>query len=603
MNEADKNEILALEREGVAAHQAGNLPLARSKFEQILAIDPNHVTTLHRLGTLLNQMGDANSAVRIFKRALALNLKDTNAQVGYGMAMLIGGAVQDALNAGLHAHKVAPTHIPAMRLSAMAAMNLRKWGVLLQVCERWKSVAPNDPAVINYISCAYFEMREFERATDTYKVLLNTYPEDPQIWTTYARSCLAMFDYENTLRALEKAQTLTAPSAEMLYTLSRTKMFLGDLEGAEHDCLEAINTDPSFPLSYAHLSTLRHGRVEQSFVEKMRDLASRNSVIADQRASLNFSLGQISEREGEYSRAMQFFNAGNKITGEILRHEGIAYDPDAIEEMSARERKICSELPNVNVLERSAVTPVFVIGMPRSGTTLVESIIAAHSEAHGAGELAVMPKIHDDMLKWHAEQSAQPESLPVEMLQQWRKDYVGALQKVSDKNLIVDKQPLNFRSIGLLRKLFPEAVIIHIRRNPVDTGLSIYRNDFGKAWPFATDMQNIAHFYGQYARAMEYWVQDDEAALITVQYETLVSDFENEARRLIKACDMEWQDECLAFHKAKRPVATFSSMQVREPMRKKAISAEEQYGELLHPLIRGIEQAGVDVTTGALIQQ
>lgn len=603
MNKADKNGIPALEREGVAAHKAGDFQLARSKFEQILSIYPNHVTTLHRLGNLFNQVGDANSAAQIFKRALALNLKDTDAQVGYGLAMLIGGALQDALDAGLQAHKAAPNHLPAMRLSAMAAMNLRKWDILLQVCKRWKSLAPNDPAVINYISCAYFEMREFERAADIYKVLLKAYPEDPKIWTTYARSCLAMFDYENTLRALEKAQTLTAPSAEMLYTLSRTKMFLGDLEGAENDCLEAINTDPSFPLSYTQLSTLRRGRVEPSFVEKMRDLVKGNSVIADQRAALNFSLGQISEREGEYNKAMQFFNAGNKITGEILRHEGIAYDPAGMEEMSARERKACNELPNMHVPDRSAVTPVFVIGMPRSGTTLVESIIAAHSEAHGAGELAVIPKIHDDMLKWHAGQIDQAESVPVEMLQQWRKDYFGALQKVSDKSFIVDKQPLNFRSVGLLRKLFPEAVIIHIRRNPVDTGVSVYRNDFGKAWPFATDMQNIAHFYGQYARAMDYWMQDDEAALITVQYETLVSDFENEARRLIKACGLEWQDECLAFHKVKRPVATFSSMQVREPMREKAISAEEKYGDLLHPLIREIEKAGVDLNTGALIRQ
>ena len=588
-------DINTLERVGLEALKTGQLKLARQTFEQILDIDANHAPTLHKLGFVLLELQEPKGAAAVLSNFLRLEPEHNDARVGYAMALMMRGEAEEALRAGLSVLEKQPGHIPAIRLTAAAAMHQRKWGILLRIATQWNNVAPDDPAAINHMALAYFERNEFELAKDTYKKLLNAHPDDPRILTTYARSCLACFDYKNTLAALEKAQSLTAPTAEMLYTLSRARMFMGDLKGAEQACLKAISADPAFALAYSHLATLRRGAVEPPFVEKMRILLDDVSVADEQRASLNFALGQISERETAFEEAMRYFDAGNAISHTLLEKDGAAYDSEGTESLSTREKNILKALPEWDAPRPEWVTPIFIVGMPRSGTTLVESIIASHSEAFGAGESDAMPRIHASLLN-----SDEDSDLDEESLLQWRKDYLEAIRKRSEKPFVVDKQPLNFRSVGLLKKLFPESIIIHIRRNPVDTGMSIYRNDFGKAWPFATRWQDIAHFYGEYARTIEFWEQNAPSDFLTIQYEQLVNDFEGEARRLIEACGMEWQDECLAFHQAKRPVATFSSMQVREPIREKTISAHEQYGQLLNPLIEGLKEAGVDLETGAL---
>jgi len=547
--------------------------------------------------------GDANAAGEHFRRAIELNPRNQFALTGYAEAMLALGNPGEALRAGQAALQIAPDSSKALKACSAAAMAMRNWPVLLQVCEAWRAVDPRNDEAIRSLSHAWFELGNAEKAREVFHEAVKNNPKSADILATYARLCLSAFDYAGAEEALEKAHELAPPTADSLYALARVKLFLGALEEAETLSAEAMKKNPRFPLAFTQYTTLRGGDVDDATFQQMSGLANDAGLHPEHRASLYFAIGDASHRKRDYPQAMRAYDSGNQLSEAILSQEGVAYNAANFERQRQREETAFRDLPSLTDVQKGPACPIFVVGMPRSGTTLMESILAAHPDVLGAGELHTFPAIHNAALRWSESNGGKPLSeAPLEQLQAWRAHYIESYPKLQDERFVVDKQPLNFRGVGLIKALFPEAAIIHIRRNPIDTGLSIYRNDFAKAWPYATRLESIAHFYGEYARIVHGWTERLGDAFPLFQYEDLIADFESEARRLIKLCGLDWRDECLAFHDVKRPVATFSATQVREPIRKTAMHALDQYGDLLQPLVQGLEKAGVDLATGALTE-
>ncbi|MEO1240583.1 MAG: sulfotransferase [Pseudomonadota bacterium] len=545
--------------------------------------------------------GDAQGAAQQYRRAIELNAKSHKALAGYGEAAMKLGDPAEALRAGMAALQAAPTSTKAFSVAAGAAMALRNWPQLVQLGEAWRAAHPRNAEAIRSLAHGYFELGNPDKARDVYYELVQANAGSADHWATYARLCLTSFDYDGAEAALEKAHTLGSPSADSLYALARVKLFLGDLDEAESLSAEAMKKNSKFALAFTQYTTLRGGEVDDETLQQIMRLANDASQHPEHRASLFFANGDIHHRRGDYALAMQAYDQGNQLSNAILSKEGMAYQPAVFERQRAREQAAFRILPKETDFTAGPARPIFVVGMPRSGTTLMESILAAHPDVYGAGELHSFPAIHNNALQWSESNGGKAlADAPKDQLQKWRDQYFASYPKLRGEGAVVDKQPLNFRGAGLIEAVFPEAKIIHIRRNPVDTGFSIYRNDFAKAWPYATRLESIAHFYGEYARIAAHWEERLGEAFPLFQYERVVAEFEAEARRLIGVCSLDWRDECLEFHQVKRPVATFSSTQVRQPMRRSTISAREQYGELLRPLTEGLEDAGVDLETGAL---
>ena len=561
------------------------------------------VERLIKKGGAALKKGDAQSAVQCYQRAFELNANNHQALTGYAQAMLKLSNPGEALRAGAAAVQIAPKSLKAFQVSASAAMALRTWPQLLNICEAWRAVDPRDAEAIRSLAHAYFELGNAEKARDVFHDLVKANPNSIDHLATYARLCTSAFDYEGAETALEKAHSMSSPTADSLYALARVKMFLGALDEAETLSAEAMKKNPKFALSFTQYTTLRGGKVDDETLQQMLRLANDAGQHPEHRASLFFALGEVYHRERDYARALSAYDQGNQLSEAIIKKEGLAYAPAMFERQREREQIAFRTLPSTTSFPPGPAQPIFVVGMPRSGTTLTESILAAHPNVFGAGELHMFPGIHNNVLQWSESNGGKALSdAPREQLQAWREQYFAGLPKLNGERYIVDKQPLNFRGAGLIKALLPEAVIVHIRRNPIDTGLSIYRNDFAKAWPYATRMESIAHFYGEYARIVSYWEDCLGDAFPLFQYETMIADFESEARRLVGLCGLDWRDECLEFHNVKRPVATFSTTQVREPIRRTVTHARDQYGdELLKPLIDGLERAGVDMETGVLL--
>ncbi len=511
------------------------------------------------------------------------------------------GDVAVALRAGADVLRADPKNLAMLRLCAAAAKKLRNWQAAVRIGELWRDSYPDDPKAIRALANAYFEFGDTQKSRETFKVLLDANPDSAEYLGLYARLCLEAFEYEEATAALEKARALGPLSADNLHAFSRLKYLLGDLKDAEALSAKAIETDPDFVRAYPQYTTIRGGDVDDKVRAQMERLAEDNKRPPEHRSSLYFALGNIDHFNRDYPEAMKAFHRGNGLIADLLRAEGLAYDPKALEDYRRREDDIARALPEAHDFPPGPAIPIFVVGMPRSGTTLVESILAAHPDVFGAGELVALPDIQIEVLRWA--QNADGKSLadaPRAQLETWRGQYFARYPDIQKARYVVDKQPMNFRWAGLIKALFPESAIIHIRRNPVDTGFSIYRNDFSKAWPFAVGLDSIAHFYGEYARITTQWEDRLGADFPLVVYEDLIADFEPEARRLVERCGLDWRDECLDFHRAERPIATFSAVQVRQPLRTKTAKTREKYGALLDPLIEGLARAGVDIDTGAV---
>ncbi len=628
-----QNETARLIDEGLAAHQAGDIAKARANYEAVLRKEPDHPEALHLLGLALEQQGERATALELIGRAVQLdpgepafriNLaallerqndftaaaqhlrvaadaapSDAAIRMRLARALYQAGAYNDAFQAAMSANAVSPPNVSALKIAAAAAHQARNWRALVETAEAWRRADPSDLEALRFLAGALFETGEPKKAKEAFKAIAESPTVSAEDLTAYGRYCLSAFDYQAARTALEKALAAAPGSAMTVFALSRLHFFEGDLKEAEKMCRRAIDADPDLAPAYPHLARLTDGNVDDRALASMQRLANSDNVAAEHKSSLCFALGDILHRQARYDEAMAMFAAGNQTTENLFRAESCTYNAANME--SVRRREL--ELLHGNSKAASAkmtVTPIFIVGMPRSGTTLIESVLAAHPEVFGAGELTSMPSIHADVLHHMVRSGINSlDAIPAEQLKEWRRQYISSWPETGSASLIVDKQPANFRSVGLLRILFPEAPIIHIRRDPVETGFSIYRHDFNKAWPFATGLEKIAHYYGEYARIMAHWDAYCDAPPSLFQYENFVDDFENEAKRLIAACGLEWRNECLEFHNQKRPVATFSAAQVRQPVKRKSTNVREQYGERLKPLIDGLEGAGIDLETGA----
>ena len=312
-------------------------------------------------------------------------------------------------------------------------------------------------------------------------------------------------------------------------------------------------------------------------------------------SSATFALADGYDARGEIDAAFTAYQRANAASADIVRAEGMAYDRGRSESRTERLKALFATANEpVEGLARLP-TPIFVVGMPRSGTTLVESILSAHSRVFAGGQRGAMPYILGEYLTTMA-RAAPPAP---ELFRRWIDGYYREIPDLEGADHLTDKHPLNFEAVGLIAQLFPNAKFVHVRRNPLETGLSIFRHEFTKFWQFAHRLEDIGHFYGQYALLVAHWERVMPEQFVTIQYEDLATDFAASAPALVAGCGLAWEAQCLEFQDAQRAISTFSAVQAREPVSLRNGKAEH-YRRHLDALVDALRTGNVDLTTGAL---
>lgn len=413
-------------------------------------------------------------------------------------------------------------------------------------------------------------------------------PSKPDYLNNLALVLADLQHIEKAIEALDNSFELDPTNSAGRNQKAALLVSLGRNDEAIEVARQAIEMDPDNGGGYwllAYLDAIEPG--SDLHLGAML-LAEQESAGCENRAHANYALGYSYRRAGDDALFMKHIEEGN-----LLQQQA----PVPVE---ARERNLTEEvqahLPRHRRLlddtdAEPRFTPIFVVGMPRSGTSLVEQILSSHGDVHGAGELTL---VRNGIVRRTGILAGKPfpaalVDLNPEQLGEIADLILGKLQRLAaSKRFIVDKNPWNFQMIGAFQAILPEARIVHIARRPLDNCFSIYTNYFSSLDPHFTDQTALGTYYRNYHQLMDFWRQEYPDRIYDLEYERLVEDFEPEARKLLDYCGLPWSDSVLEFHSSDRPVRTLSANQVRRPINPDSIGKAERYRDYLGPLIESL---------------
>ena len=595
----------------LALHRAGRLAEAEAIYRQILATDPHHADSLHLLGMAEHQRGHHETAVKLIGQAIAVNPSQAAYHSNLGTILQAQDKLDEAIACFHRALSLKPDWVEVLtnlgnvlqkqgKLEEAAGCQLRaltlkpdlaeahsNLGIIRQAqgrlpeavaCyERALDLRPDYLDAHNNLGTALFEQDRIDEAIAHYERVLNLKPDYASAHNNLGNALMRQDRMEEAQAHYERALALQPDYANAHNNLGNVLKDWGRFDDAMAHYERAIAIRPDYAEAHLNRSELKRFQPGEADLAALEALASRDTLSADKVLCVHFALAKALEDAGEYERAFEHLRQGN-----ALKRAQIDYQEKSALELFQRISAVFdrSLLDRFQGLGDPSSVPVFVFGMPRSGSTLIEQILASHPQIHGAGELTTLEKM----------EAGYPEGILDADCSTFKRlggRYLASLPKVSDGTLrIVDKLPGNFLRIGLIHLMLPNARIIHTMRNPLDTCVSCYSKLFSKHLCFTYDLAELGRYYRSYTELMAHWRSVlPPGAMLDVRYEDVVDDLEGQARRLIDYCGLRWDDRCLSFHKSPRPVKTASAVQVRQPLFRGSLQRWRRYAAGLGPLI------------------
>jgi tetratricopeptide (TPR) repeat protein len=629
------SHISLLLANALALHQAGRLAEAEKVYRQVLDIQSDQFDSLHLLGVILFQRGDPAAAVEQIDRALkgkpndvvALNNRGNalhalqrfdEALANYDRALALRPDYTDALcNRGAALHELkrydealaASDRIIALQPDCAEAHSNRgntlralgRYDEAVEACDRGLALRPDYTDALCNRGAALHELKRYDEALAASDRIVALQPDRAEAHSNRGNTLRALGRYDEAVEACDRALALQPDLVDAYVNMGSVLNDLGHLPEAQEAYVEALRLDPSLAGVYVHLADSKTFEPGDPHLSAMKALAAKTEGLAKpDRMQLDFALGKANADLKDYGRSFEHLLAGN-----AAKRATISYDENAafalfdqIETVFSREliakKSGCGD---------PSTLPIFVIGMPRSGTTLIEQIIASHPQVHGAGELQTLNDIILTVRGANGDTTPYPQFIPAlgdSALRQIAVRYVAELRALTVKNgqinsaFVTDKMPSNYFFVGLIHLALPNAKIVHTVRDPVDTCVSCFSKLFSGEQTYTYDLGELGRYYRRYEQLMDHWHRVlPTNRILDVCYEDVVADLEAQARRVIAYCGLPWDDGCLSFHKTDRPIRTASATQVRQPIYKNAVGRWRVYEEHLGPLLTALGIPGV----------
>ncbi len=563
--------VVALQPDYAEAHnnlgntlkRLGRLDQARVEYEQALKLAPNYAEALSNLANLLNDLGQLDEALSLARRAIDANPRLSDAYINAAAVEVSRDRYEDALRWVDSLLTYAPLHVGALGVRATILRRLGRLDVAVMDARRAVAAAPDNGEALNILG----EVLQAQDKTD---------------------EALAAFDRAAQLPGLVREKALINRGVVL--------MEQGDRDGAKAAFDHVLAQFPRSVSAWFNLADLHHFTPGDPAIAGMEALLGSDGLqVRADRIALHFAIGKAWLDAGDTERAFTHLDEGNR-----QKRATFTYDSAAIDRWIS---EIVAAFPSEMFARPRAATAgsdlaVFVVGMPRSGTTLVEQILASHPAIFGAGEQAIMQNLVNQAGGF----PAIARHLTSENEVVLGNHYLDAIRPLAGNHRrLVDKMPSNFLFAGLINRILPEARIIHVQRDPVDTCLSCYTKLFMREQLFSYDQGELACFYRNYERLMEHWRSVLPAdRFIEVRYEDIVADIEPQARRLTDFCGLDWSPACIDFHQTSRTIRTASLNQVRTPLYSSSIGRWRRYARHLGPLLEGL---GIDPEFAAVSEE
>jgi tetratricopeptide (TPR) repeat protein len=570
---------------GMVEHQRGRHEIAVEMIRQAIAINPNEAAYHSNLGTIYQTQGKLDEAAECFERALTLKPGWAEIQSNLGNVLQTQGKLEEAAACQERALAFKPDCAEAHSNLGNIRQGQGKLEQALTCYERALALKPDYADAHNNLGNLFAKQDKIDEAVAHYERALVLKPD----WA-YAHNNLASvltLDSKTTeaLAHFERALALYPNYANAHNNLGNLFKELGRFDDAMAHYDRAIAIKPDYAeahLNRAEVKTFERGDADLAGLEA---LAASGDLSADKAPYVLFAVAKALDDIGDYYRAFRYLRQGN-----ALKRRQIDYDERGVLKVFQR----ISRIFNRDLLDRfqgaghPSAVPIFVVGMPRSGSTLIEQILATHPQIQGAGEITVLERMEAEGA--FNRQLPYPESIPAFDAGDFRglgESYLSRQPALGPGQVrIVDKLLGNIFRIGLIRLMLPNARFIHATRHPMDTCMSCYSKLFTFGLHFSYDLAELGRYYRGYIDLMDHWRSVlPPGVMLDVAYEDVVDDLEGQARRLIDFCGLPWDDGCVRFHESTRLVKTASAVQVRQPLFRSSLGRWRRYEAHLGPLL------------------
>ncbi len=618
VTERDNLNAEAFHMLALIAYQQGRIEDAGEMILEAITRNDDDSALHANCGAIMNLLGRPMEAEAASRHALEMKPDYAESHNNLAVALEVQGRLDEALESGLKAIELNPEYLEAH--INLGNLKLRR-GEVSEAMDSYQAairIAPDNAMALTNLGTALRQSGDLEAAEESCRQAIGLNPQYAEAHNSLGNVFKAKEDLEGAKGAFRDALRCRRGYLDAHLNLAGVMFKAGDVVGGEAEYRKILESNDGLPEAQAGLGVLllAAGRLEESVenfklaveakpglgiaqynlataagadrgeadVTDLRELLNDKRLLEDDRTLIHFALGEIGDQKGDFETAFADFEAGNRLRKDQLARNGLHFDAD---EFDQRVDGIVSAY-NAETLDQGqgggdpTEQPVFIVGMPRSGTTLVEQIAASHPKVIGKGEMDLIRVLFGD-----DEESAELEEKD---LAGRAEEYLSRLRdQADDAERIIDKTPFNFLYLGRIQSMFPGARVVHCRRDALDTGLSCFRQYFTAAHEWACDLADIGRYHRTQERLMEHWQGVLSLPVLTVDYEDLIGDQEKASRRLIEFLGLEWDPACLDFHQSKRTVLTASNWQVRKPLYKSAIGRAKAYDKFLGPLKEGLK--------------
>ncbi len=574
---------------GIALFETGALEESIACYERAIALRPAFAEAHNNLGNALRAQSRPGEAIAAFRAALAHRGHYPEAWNNIGNVLREQGDFREADAAFHTAIAQRRDYVEPYNSLALSLFAQERSEEAFAVLALAISAAPERPEPAFYLAQGLLNERKAEGARSACQRALRANPHHVPTLVLLARILRDLERGPEAMDAARRALALAPDDLDALNVLGLLLMETGDLRGACALFERALAKDPASLNSRVNLVAARKVRPEEDMVAALETALSRETGEVE-RIPLHYALGKAYDDLGRHAEAMDQFIAGAK-----LKRAQVTYDEPAALTTFERIRAIFTRS---FIAERAGMgtaeaRPIFIVGMPRSGSTLVEQILASHPAIQGGGEMDLFHRAVNRIDQAFGGMVHYPELMHLmerPEMGEISSAYLDALPaRAPGKRLVADKMLNNYFYLGLIHILFPRAVIIHCRRDPVDTAISCFSKLFRDDLPYSYDFAELARHHHAYAGLMAHWdAVLPEGTILPMDYEAVVADIEAAACRLISACGEDWDPACLKFHETERPVRTASITQVREPLYASSVGRWRRYGPAIQPLLEAL---------------
>ncbi len=522
-------------------------------YEKAITLKPDYAEAYYNLGVTLREVEQIDAALKSYEKALAIKHEYPGAHNNLGSILLDLGSLDSAVDHFEWAVAFKPDYAEAHNNLGVVECRQEKFDQAIKSFEKAIAIQPNYFQAYSNLGNTLFELGQLETAIKSYKNAIAINPDYPEVYLNLGSSFQQLGKVDDAIKFYEKALAIN-PNSAVIYDI---------------------------------LCNIKKYTINKKKITKMQSLLSSDKISLSDRRHLCFALAKVNENLDNQDEFFKYLHEANR-----LRKQELNYSLDRSKTLFSSVKEMFSsaysDIEKSLSSEPSTIHPIFIVGMPRSGSTLVEQIMSSHHAVHGAGELPNLPSIIRPIAIDYVNQGMN--KLSEKAFLSIREQYLDALSNLNvPESVITDKFLLNFLYIGFILTAIPGAKIVHLKRDAMATCWSNY-NCFllGEENGFSNNIDDLTGFYDLYTNLMDFWHQLFPGKIYDMCYEDLTTNQEEETRKLLQYCELDWDKNCLSFHKNKRAVKTASSIQVREKMYQGSSEAWKKHKAYLKPLIKAL---------------